>query len=91
MIKILTNIGQDPDVLNLLKSMWLHNLRKLKMAAREDGEESSPDEEEVVVVAQAPVPSSSGSQSWVNQLLQSLQLHCKVNLNFGTKICAKVK
>jgi len=48
------------------------------MAAREDGEESSPDEE-VVVVAQAPVPSSSGSQSWVNQLLQSLQLHCKVN------------
>lgn len=60
------NLIEDPDVLNLLKSMWLHNLRKLKMAAREDGEESSPDEEEVVVVAQAPVPSSSGSQSWAN-------------------------
>ncbi len=75
MIKILTNIGQDPDVLNLLKTTWLRNLSKLKKAAREDGEESSPDGEEVLVVAQAPEPSSCGSKSWVNQLLQSLQLH----------------
>ena len=85
MIKLLLTCVQDPEVLKVLKSMWLSNLQKIERdhrAARKDRGEVSPDEadEEIVVSAQPPVPSSSGSTPWVNPVgtffSQSLHRNC---------------